>query len=131
MKRILSTAVAVAAALTLSGPAMAAQAAHAKTTSAAKSQSATGKVTKYDASSRTLTISTSKGEESFVLAGNAKVQHGAKVVSDPGTTIGETAKVHFTEANGVKTAQSVSVSGAPMAKSSPKPHATTKTAPKK
>ena len=126
MTRILSTAVAIAAALALGGPAMAAQAAHTKAATtakshAAKSESAMGKVTKYDAATRTLTITTKKGEESFVLASDAKVMNGAKSVSDLSSAVGENAKVHFTEASGVKTAQSVSVSGASMAKSNAKP----------
>jgi hypothetical protein len=132
MTRILSTAVAIAAALTLGGPAMAAQAAHTKAATTAKaqtpkSQSAMGKVTKYDASTRTLTISTKKGEESFVLASDARVMDGAKSVTDLSSAVGENAKVHYTEANGVKTAQSISVSGASMAKANAKPaHAASK-----
>jgi|GEM_PF-3755931 len=131
MTRILSTAVAIAAALALGGPAMAAQAAHSKAATTAKSQgksqSAMGKVTKYDASTRTLTISTKKGEESFVLASDAKVMDGAKSVSDLSSAVGDNAKVHYTEANGVKTAQSISVSGAPMANANAKPsHAASK-----
>jgi hypothetical protein len=128
MKRILSTTVAIATALALGGPAMAAQASHAKAaTSAAKAQSAMGKVTKYDAATRTLTLSTKKGEESFVLASDAKVMDGAKAMSDLSSAVGENAKVHYTEANGVKTAQSISVSGSSMTKSATKPaHSSTK-----
>jgi hypothetical protein len=115
MRRILSMAVAAATVLALGGSVMAATAAkEAKaksTTTAAKSMSATGKIAKYDAASKTVTLTTAKGDESFVLGDSAKVMHSGKAVSDLDTLVGHTAKVHYTEANGTKTATSISVAG--------------------
>jgi hypothetical protein len=122
MRRILSTAVAALAVVALSGSAYAAQATkeakpHA---TAAKSMAATGKIAKYDQSSKTVTLTTSKGDESFVLGDNAKVTHSGKAVSDLSTLVGHSAKVHYTEAAGTKTATSISVAGMSAEKSSKK-----------
>jgi hypothetical protein len=120
MQRIVKAAVTAAAVLALGGPALAAQAASAaakpKAAAAAKSMSATGKIESYDAASKTVKITTSKGEESFVLGDAAKVMHSGKAVTDLNTLVGHDAKVHYTEANGTKTATSISVAGMASAK---------------
>ncbi len=122
MRRILTTAAAVLGVVALSGSAYAAQASkpakpHA---TAAKSMSATGKIAKYDAASKTVTLTTSKGDESFVLGDTAKITHSGKAVSDLSTMVGHSAKVHYTEADGTKTATSIAVAGMSAEKSSKK-----------
>jgi opacity protein-like surface antigen len=115
MRRILSTAVAALAVVALSGSAYAAQATKEAKQEAkhatAKSMAATGKIAKYDESSKTVTLTTSKGDESFVLGDNAKVTHSGKAVTDLSTLVGHSAKVHYTEAGGTKTATSIAVAG--------------------
>lgn len=119
MRRIISMTVAAATVLALGGSALAAKATKEekpKATAAAKSMSATGKISKYDESSKTVTLTTSKGDESFVLGDSAKVMHSGKAVTDVNSLVGHNAKVHYTEANGTKTATSVVVSGMAAAK---------------
>jgi len=118
MQRIVKAVVAAAAVLALGGSALAAQAAtEAKPkAAAAKSMAATGKIASYDAASKTVKLTTSKGEESFVLGDAAKVMHSGKAVTDLSTLVGHDAKVHYTEANGTKTASSISVAGMAAAK---------------
>jgi hypothetical protein len=118
MHRILSTAAAALAVVALSGPAYAAQATkeakpHA---TAAKSMAATGKIAKYDEATKTVTLTTSKADESFVLGDSAKVTHSGKAVADLGTLVGHSAKVHYTEAGGTKTATSIAIAGMSAAK---------------
>jgi hypothetical protein len=121
MRRILSTAAAALAVVALSGSAYAAQATkEAKPHATAKSMAATGKIAKYDAASKTVTLTTSKGDESFVLGDMAKVTHSGKAVSDLSELVGHSAKVHYTEAGGTKTATSISVAGMSAEKSSKK-----------
>jgi len=87
------------------------------------SHSATGTIEKFDAASNMLTIKTSSGEENFTLGTSAKVNHGSKSLKaeDLGSMSGDKVKVHYTEANGTKTATSVMVSSASTSKSSSKP----------
>jgi phage baseplate assembly protein gpV len=90
-------------------------------TTAPKAMSATGKIVSYDDASKTLTISTGKGEEHFVLGTSARLQEGAKTITTStlsGLT-GHQAKVHYTMNGSDKTAESVMVSGG-AAKSSAK-----------
>jgi hypothetical protein len=119
---------ALAVAVTVSA-AQAAKPASAKTapakTTAAKStaKSATGKITKYDAGSRTLTITTAKGSENFVLADSASVHEGSKAITadDLSSHTGQTAKIRYADANGTMRAEMVTVaSSKPAAKSSKK-----------
>ena len=82
-------------------------------TTSAKASSATGKIVSYDDSSKTLTISTSKGEEKFTLGSNARLQEGAKTItaSNLSSLAGHQAKVRYTTSGSDKTADSVMVSG--------------------
>ncbi|HEV3214491.1 MAG TPA: hypothetical protein VGZ27_02145 [Vicinamibacterales bacterium] len=120
-----------AAALTLSIPAFAAQAAPAapakatapapasapakatKTAKASKTTSitASGTVSKFDAASNTLTVTTPKGDVAFMVDSSASIMAGGKKVmaSDLPNQVGHKVVVHYTEANGMKTAQSVRV----------------------
>lgn len=120
MKGIVKAVVAAAAVVALGGSALAAQAASTaakpKAAAAAKSMSATGKIESFDAATKTVKLTTSKGEESFVLGDAAKVMHSGKAVTDLSTLVGHDAKVHYTEANGTKTATSISVAGMAAAK---------------
>ena len=119
MQGIVKAVVVAAAVVALGGSALAAQAATAskpKAAAAAKSMSATGKIEAYDAATKTVKLTTPKGEESFVLGDAAKVMHSGKAVTDLNTLVGHDAKVHYTEANGTKTATSISVAGMAAAK---------------
>jgi uncharacterized protein YpmB len=79
---------------------------------APKAASATGKIVSYDDASKTLTISTSKGEEKFVLGSSAKLNEGAKTITaaNLSSLAGQQAKVHYTVSGTDKTAESVMVS---------------------
>ncbi len=87
------------------------------------SHSATGTIEKFDAASNMLTVKTASGEENFTLGTSAKLNHGSKAIKaeDLGTMTGDKVKVHYTEANGAKTATSVMVSSASAKKSTAKP----------
>jgi hypothetical protein len=83
-------------------------------TAAPKTMSATGKIVSFDDASKTLTISTTKGEEKFVLGSSARLQEGAKTITTSNLSglTGHQAKVHYTMSGSDKTAESVMVSGA-------------------
>jgi Cu/Ag efflux protein CusF len=118
MQRIVKAVVAAAAVVALGGSVLAAQAATESKPKAAapKSMAATGKIASFDAATKTVTITTAKCDESFVLGDGAKVMHSGKAVTDLSTLVGHDAKVHYTEANGAKTASSISVAGMAAAK---------------
>jgi hypothetical protein len=138
-----------AAALALSSPMFAAQATTAKPTTATPAAkpaaakapkaktpkatviSASGTVTKWDAASNTLTVTTPKGDVSFMVDSTASVMaNGKKVMaSDLPSHVGHKVMVRYTEANGQKMAQSVRVSMAAAKSASAKktPAATKKT----
>ena len=82
----------------------------------AKATAATvsGTIKSVDASAKTVTITTAKGDETFSLGDKTTIHHGSKAatVADLSSLSGQPAKVHFTEANGTKTATSVMVGGA-------------------
>jgi hypothetical protein len=80
---------------------------------APKAASATGKIVSFDEGSKTLTISTSKGEEKFVLGSNVHLQEGAKTITatNLSSLTGHQAKVRYTASGSDKTAESVMVSG--------------------
>jgi hypothetical protein len=98
-----------------------AAAAHAST---GKSLSATGQIVSFDDATKTLTLSTTEGEQKFMIGSKARVQQGARTIT-AGTLssmAGRRAKVRYTEASGDMAAESVMVSGAARAKSaSPAP----------
>lgn len=98
--------------LALAGTVIAAQG-----TTAAKSAktpmeaSAVGKIEKYDAASKTLTLSTAKGELTFVLSANATIHQGSRTLqeADVASQSGQRAKVRYTQANGQKVADAVMI----------------------
>jgi hypothetical protein len=92
-----------------------------------KSQSITGTLQKVDG--QTLTIQTSKGVETVMLASSARIRSGTKTLaaSDLPAQSGSRVKVTYRETNGHKEAQAVTVSSAAKAAAT-KP---AKTAPKK
>jgi hypothetical protein len=126
----------IAAALfTLSAPVFAAQATTAKAaTKTAKAPkttaiTASGTVSKFDASSNTLTVTTPKGDVSFMVDSTASITaNGKKVMaSDLPSRVGHKVVVRYTESNGQKTAQSVRLSmAAPKTASAKKTSTATK-----
>jgi hypothetical protein len=133
-----------AAALALSTPVFAAQAAPAapKATTAPATDAtkpakapkttfitASGTVSKFDAASKTLTVTTPKGDVSFMVDSTASVMaNGKKVMaSDLPSHVGHKVVVRYTEANGQKMAQSIRVTmTAPKSASAKKTSATKK-----
>ena len=87
---------------------------------APKPLAATGKIVSFDDASKTLTLSTAKGEEKFVLGSSARLQEGAKTISTASLSslAGHQAKVRYTASGSDKAAESVMVSGGAHAKSS-------------
>jgi len=75
---------------------------------------ATGTVSKFDAASNTLTVTTSKGDVAFVVDSTASVTaNGKKVMtSDLPSHVGNKVTVRYTESGGQKMAQSVRVTNA-------------------
>jgi ABC-type enterochelin transport system substrate-binding protein len=81
----------------------------------AKSASITGTLQKVDG--QTLTIQTSKGTETVMLAPTAQIRRGSKTLgaTDLSSETGARVKVTYTETNGQKQARMVSVSSATQA----------------
>lgn len=108
MRRIPTMAAVALVAVALASSALAAQGAK---PAKARELSAVGRVTKFEPSTNSLTISTAKGEETFVLAAHATIRQGAKSI--PATelqkAVGHNAKVRYTDANGEHMARSVSI----------------------
>jgi maltose-binding protein MalE len=107
-----SLAIALVAVVALAGASLDAQA-------KAKSASITGTLQKVDG--QTLTIQTSKGPETVMLAPTAQIRRGSKTLaaSDLRSETGTRVKVTYTEANGQKQAHVVSVSSATQASAKP------------
>jgi len=84
----------------------------AKTAAAPKAASATGKIVGFDDASKTLTISTGKGEEKFVLGSSVQLHEGSKTITSANlaSLTGQQAKVRYTVSGSDKTAESVMVS---------------------
>ena len=108
----------------------AAKAAVAKPAKPAKATAitATGTVSKFDAASNTLTVTTSKGDVAFVVDSTASVTaNGKKVMtSDLPSHVGNKVTVHYTESGGQKMAQSVRVTSATKTASASPKKGTTK-----
>src|SRR4051812_7544425 len=83
MRKLILASVATLAVGALGGGGATAQTAATGMSSAPapKALSATGKIVSFDDSSRTLTLSTAKGEEKFVLGSSARLQEGAKTIT--------------------------------------------------
>jgi hypothetical protein len=92
----------------------------ATTGAAPKALAATGKIVSFDDATKTLTLSTAKGEEKFLLGSSARLQEGAKTISvaNLASLAGRSAKVRYTASGSSKAAESVMVSGGARAKSS-------------
>jgi hypothetical protein len=122
MRLMFRTAAVAASVLALSGAAFAqttpakpaTKAALAKPAKAAKATAitASGTVSKYDAASNTLTVTTAKGDVAFMVDSTASVTADGKKVmaSELPSHVGHKVTVRYTEAGGQKTAQSVRVS---------------------
>jgi len=141
MRLMLRTAAIAASIVALSAPAFAAQAtapkpatkaAAEKPAKAAKATpvTATGTVSKYDAASNTLTVTTAKGDETFVVGSTASVTAAGKKVmaSDLPSHMGQKVTVKYTESGGQKMVESVRVTtpAAPKTASASKKTGTTK-----
>ena len=125
MRKLMLASAAAAMAATLNGGAVIAQTATRATTGmstapAPKALSATGKIVSFDDSTRTLTLSTAKGDETFMLGPSARLQEGAKTITaaNLSSLAGHQAKVRYTGSGSDKAAESVMVSGGARAKSS-------------
>jgi hypothetical protein len=122
-KFILASSVAVLV-TALTGAGLSAQTAKTKdataTPAAPKALSATGTIVSFDDATKTLTLSTAKGEEKFVLGSTARLQEGAKTITSANLSnlAGHQAKVRYTASGSDKAAESVMVSGGARAKSS-------------
>jgi maltose-binding protein MalE len=102
----------VAAVLLMAAPASAA----AKTKSTHKGHSLTGTLEKSDG--QTMTVKTSTGEQSLTLAPSAHITQNGKAVqaSQLASDAGSHVKVRYTESNGQKQAQAVTVGSAASSK---------------
>ena len=82
---------------------------------------------------QTITVKTSKGDETFNVSPTAQIRHNSATValSNLGAQTGSRVKVRYSEANGQKQADSVTVSDAPAAKASASKAPAAKPAPKK
>ena len=76
---------------------------------AKKAPVAVGKVAKYDAATKTLTVTTKKGEENFTLTADTEITAGAKAAKEDALVAGENVKVAYTEASGQMTATKVTI----------------------
>jgi len=123
-KLILASAAAAMAATFNAGGVMAQTATRATTAMSAapapKALSATGKIVSFDDGTKTLTLSTAKGDEKFVLGSSARLQEGAKTITAEtlSSLAGHQAKVRYTGSGSDKAAESVMVSGGARAKAS-------------
>ena len=107
-----ATALAVSLSLGTVGV-MAAPVAAARVTKASAA-TVSGTIKSVDASAKTLTLTTAKGDETFSLGDKTSIHHGSKAasVADLSSLSGQPAKVHYTESNGTKMVTSVMVGGA-------------------
>jgi hypothetical protein len=105
-------AVAMAAVMALGTPAWTIQAgAEASHRATAGKRAATGVIARFDPATRIVTLTTTAGRETFVLADGAKVIHSGRAVTDVGAYIGHTARVHYVDESGRRLAASISIAG--------------------
>ena len=111
-----SLAIALVAVIALAGATLSAPA-------KAKSVSLTGTLQKVDG--QTLTIQTTKGAETVMLAPTAQIRRGSKTLgaADLSSETGARVKVTYTDVNGQKQAKTVSVSSVTKQASAKKPAA--------
>ncbi len=81
----------------------------------ATTHSVVGTLEKYDASAKTLTISTAKGQETVMVSTATHVTSGLKVLSagDLSSQTGERVKVVYADMNGQKMAQNIRIAAVP------------------
>ncbi|MGB2713549.1 MAG: hypothetical protein WBC51_05180 [Vicinamibacterales bacterium] len=102
------------------GLALASHTAMAQTTKSAKQSashgSISGKLESYDPATRTMKIKSGKSEQQIMLSSNAVVHQGAKTLStdELASRQGQNVKVRYTVTNNEKTADSVTLAGAPV-----------------
>jgi hypothetical protein len=74
-----------------------------------------GTVAQYEVATRALTVKVDKTLQTFVLANNASVHLGSRVLpdSDIGAHVGRRAKVRFVESDGKRVARTVMISRTP------------------
>ena len=87
-------------------------------TKAPKATTAHGSIVKADASS--VTIKTSKGEESFAINPETKITSAGKAITASDLTAGETASVSYTKSGDQMTATKITVTPKKASKSAPK-----------
>ena len=75
----------------------------------AATPTATGKIAKFDAATKTLTVTTKKGDENFTLNADTKIMAGSKAGTDSELVAGKSVKVAYTEAGGQMTATKVTL----------------------
>lgn len=110
------------AATSIAAQTAASKPATAATPGAGRGEAAVGKLQKYDAPTRTLTISTSKGDERFTLAPSVAIRQGTKKLgeSDLAGHAGHNVKVRYTDKGGQRVAQSITIVADAMATARPK-----------
>jgi hypothetical protein len=72
---------------------------------------ATGKIAKFDAATKTLTVTTKKGDENFTLTADTKIMAGAKAGKEDELVAGKNVKVSYTDNAGQMTATKVTIAG--------------------
>jgi hypothetical protein len=77
-----------------------------------KATVATGKVAKFDAATKTLTVTTKKGDENFTLNGDTKIMAGAKAAKEDELAAGKNVKVAYSDNAGQMTATKVTIAAA-------------------
>ncbi len=81
---------------------------------------ATGTIEKFDAATKTLTVKTTKGSESFTLNAETKIVAGSKAGKEDELVAGKKVKVAYTEAAGQMTATKVTIPAEKAAKTEKK-----------
>ena len=86
---------------------------------------ASGEISRFDASSKTLVVKQGASEQTFVLADNATIMDGKKKLSinDLSGDTGHNARVRFTTSGGTKTASRVELTAPKATASAAKPAA--------
>jgi hypothetical protein len=106
-------AAAMAASLGLGAVSIMAAPAAAARVAKATAATVSGTIKSVDASAKTLTLTTAKGDETFSVGDKTSIHQGSKTatVADLSSLTGQPAKVHYTDSNGTKMLTSVMVGG--------------------